>query len=478
LHGNADSLSRWPLPDKDEDGFDDYNDILINCIILRTESSFMKITQREISNQNNDKWMVFNVQYIGLRLVNGAHMQESDSNIQYIIKQMRERVQPEAIPIQNKEQRIFIKEWKNLVVHKDTLRRQATDKIGNEFNQFIGPSIQRSATMELMHSNRLSGHLMMEKTFNRIASRFFWPFMKRDIQKFISECEKCQLATHPHRNPKALLKPIKVNRVLEMVTSDFMGPLKRSKKGNINIIVLTDQKTKYAWLRATRDQLETTTAPIIAKVQLEFGIFEKLLTDQGRNYESNFIAELCHFLDTYKLHTTPFHAQCDGLSERLNQTVIKMIKTFINDDHSDWDELLPSLEYAYNTAVHATTGMTPYFMMFGRHPKCPEDLILNKPEIDFHVSADSYAFNLKENLKKAFAAIRKTSDMKIDLSQIRYNRDHIACKFEIGDQVLVRQFKVEPGACPKFSNKWRGPYVVLNRKDQLVYSLKPVKAKG
>ena len=212
--------------------------------------------------------MVFNVQYIGFRLVNGAHMQESDSNIQNIIKQMREKVQPEAIPIQNKEQRIFIKEWRNLVVHKDTLWTQATDKIGNEFNQFIVPSIQRSATMELMHSNRLSGHLMMEKTFNRIASRFFWPFMKRDIQKFISECEKCQLATHPHRNPKALLKPIKVNRVLEMVTSDFMGPLKRSKKGNINIIVLTDQKSKYAWLRATRDQLATTTAPIIAKVQL------------------------------------------------------------------------------------------------------------------------------------------------------------------------------------------------------------------
>jgi len=122
--------------------------------------------------------------------------------------------------------------------------------------------------------------------------------------------------------------------------------------------------------------------------------------------------------------------------------------------------------------------MTPYFMMFGRHPKCPEDLILDKPEIDFHVSANSYAFNLKENLKRAFTIIQKQSDMKIDLSQIRYNRDYIACKFEIGDLVLVRQFKVEPGACQKFSNKWRGPYVVLNRIDQLVYSLKPVKAKG
>jgi hypothetical protein len=86
--------------------------------------------------------------------------QESDNNIQFIIKQMREKVQPEAIPIQNQEQRIFVKGWKNLVIHKDTLWRQAIDKKGNEFNQFVVPSIQRSATMELMHSNRLSGHLI------------------------------------------------------------------------------------------------------------------------------------------------------------------------------------------------------------------------------------------------------------------------------------------------------------------------------
>ena len=87
---------------------------------------------------------------------------------------------------------------------------------------------------------------------------------------------------------------------------------------------------------------------------MEFGIFEKLLTDQGRNFESHLIAEMSELFDTNKMHTTPFHPEGDGLSEKINKTLIKMIKTNINDDHSNWDEILPQLQFAYNSLVHAT----------------------------------------------------------------------------------------------------------------------------
>ena len=302
--------------------------------------------------------------------------------------------------------------------------------------------------------------------------------MKRDITQYIAECQECQLATSTHKIPRALLKPIKVDRVLEIVTSDFMGPVKESRAGNINIIVLVDHKSKYSWFRATKDQTAKTTAPIIANIELEFGIFEKLLTDQGKNYESELIAELCHLLDTDKLRTTPFHPIGDGQSEIRNKSLIKMIKTFIDDSHENWDELLPGLEYAYNTSVHAMTGMSPYFIMFGRHPKCPEDLIFNKPEIDFPVSINSYAQQVKENLHKAFQVVKENQDVKTELSQIYYNRNNIACTFEVGETVWVRSFKPAQGACKKFSNKWKGPYEVLNRLDNLVYSLKPLYTKG
>ena len=478
-HGNADALSRWPLPDADEDGHDDYNDIVINEVIFETIDSLMKIKHSLINNKNDSQYIEFKVQLIGFKQINGAHLQQSDCNIQLVMKHLRNSQSiPENLLVSNPEQRVYAKEFNNLIIHKEALWRKAIDKLGNEFSQFVVPAVQRVQTMEQMHSNLLNGHLMMDKTFRRITSRFFWPFMKRDVQQFISECEKCQLATHPHKTTKALLKSIRVDRVLEMVTSDFLGPLKKSRNGNYSILVLVDQKSKFCWLRATRNQLATTTAKIIAKVELEFGIFEQLLTDQGTNFESHLIAELCELLDTNKLHTSVYHPECDGLSERLNQTVIKMIKTFINDQHTNWDELLPSIEFAYNTATQATTGMTPYLMMFGRNPKCPEDLMFNKPEIDFPVTDDSYVSETKENLKTAFDLVQQHSNSKIKISEIYYNRNTIACKFKLGDLVWARQFKPEQGQCKKFSPKWKGPYTVIECMDGLVYSLKPIKPKG
>ena len=134
-----------------------------------------------------------------------------------------------------------------------------------------------------MHNNILAGHLMLDKTIARVRRRYFWPF-QTTVDRFIASCEPCQLANHPHTTPKARLRPIQiqVSRTLELVTSDYLGPLKRSRNGNTNIIVICDQKSKYAWFKPTRNQEAKTTAPIYVKIQMEFGIFEKLLTDKFR----------------------------------------------------------------------------------------------------------------------------------------------------------------------------------------------------
>jgi hypothetical protein len=257
-----------------------------------------------------------------------------------------------------------------------------------------------------------------------------------------------------------------------------MGPLKRSKAGNINIVVICDQKTKYAWFRATRNQEAIVLAPILVKIQMEFGIFEQILSDQGRNYESHLIAQMSELMDINKKRTTPFHAMGDGLSERQNQSLIKMIKTNINDDHSNWDEILPQLQYAYNVSTHATTGVSPFYMIFGREPKCPLDLMIKKPEVDLPTTNEEYIINLRDNFRKAFEIAAKNTEIKVELSRIQYNRTSFACMFEPGQKVWVRDFKPDPSLCRKFCNAWKGPFTVIQRIDEAIYKLKPDKAKG
>ena len=172
---------------------------------------------------------------------------------------------------------------------------------------------------------------------------------------------------------------------------------------------------------------------------------------------------MSELFDTNKMHTTPFHPEGDGLSEKINKTLIKMIKTNINDDHSNWDEILPQLQFAYNSSVHATTGVTPFFMMFGREPKCPEDLIFYRPEIELPTTNQQFIKKLKHNMQKAFTIANKNTQIKVNLSKIRHDRQHIACLFEPGETVWARDFKPSTDLCKKFCNKWKGPYTVLER---------------
>jgi hypothetical protein len=117
-------------------------------------------------------------------------------------------------------------------------------------------------------------------------------------------------------------------------------------------------------------------------------------------------------------------------------------------------------------------------MMFGREPKLPADLMSRTPEINLPITNEEFILNLKENFRRAFEVAAKNSEIKVDLSKIRYDRTSYACIFKPGDKVWVRDYKHDPSLCKKFCNAWRGPYTVIQRIDDVIYKLKPDKAKG
>ena len=253
----------------------------------------------------------------------------------------------------------------------------------------------------------------------------------------------------------------------------MLGPLKMSRNGNIYILVIVDHKTKFIWLFAIKNQKAREVAKCLMHVVTYFGLSESLQTDQGKNYESDLLAELCELLDIDKIRTTSYHLECDGLSERLNRTVIKMIKTYINEDHDNWDELLDGLAFAYNTSVHATTKYTPFELMFGRMPKIPADLIMERPELEFPITPGEHVNKIKNSLIGAFKAVRENTESRMEIAKIYHDRINIVAKFKPGDRVWAKKFKGEPGDCKKFVNKWKGPFTVDTILNGIDYVLKP-----
>ena len=68
---------------------------------------------------------------------------------------------------------------------------------------------------------------------------------------------------------------------------------------------------------------------------------------------------MCKMLGVNKTHTTSYHLQSDGLVERCNRALKDMLAKLINSGQNDWDAWIPHVLYAYRTAVHASTGVTP-----------------------------------------------------------------------------------------------------------------------
>ena len=94
---------------------------------------------------------------------------------------------------------------------------------------------------------------------------------------------------------------------------------------------------------------------------------KKLHSDQRRNFESQILGDLCQAFGVKKSHTTPYHPEGDGLVERMNRSLLNLLRSYVECDR-DWEEHLQMLLFLYRTTRHATTGLSPYEVLFGSNP--------------------------------------------------------------------------------------------------------------
>ena len=143
------------------------------------------------------------------------------------------------------------------------------------------------------------------------------------------------------------------------------------------MLVVTDSLTKYSWAFPKRNQQASTVAKLLwEKILVHFGFPQRLHSDQGHDFESRIIKDLCKVAGIEKPRTTPYHPQGNGQTERFNRTLLGMLGTLDDDQKCEWPEHVAPLVYAYNCTKHSSTGYSPYFLMFGRCPRLPIDLTL------------------------------------------------------------------------------------------------------
>ena len=155
---------------------------------------------------------------------------------------------------------------------------------------------------------------------------------------------------------------------MELVCIDYLS-LETSKGGFENILVITDHFTRYAQAIPTKNQTARTTARVLFdSFFVHYGFPTTLHSDKAQNFESRVIRHLCRIGGIKKTRTTPYHPIGNGQCERFNQTLLRMLGTLEPSKKSDWKSYVSPLVHAYNATRHESTGFSPFYLMFGRHP--------------------------------------------------------------------------------------------------------------
>ena len=243
--------------------------------------------------------------------------------------------------------------------------------------------------------------------------------------------------------------------------------LEKSKGGIENVLIVTDHFSRYAQAYPTKDQKAKTVAKVLWRnFFCRFGFPAKLHADQGRNFESAIVKELCKCTGITKTHTTPYHPQGNGTTERFNRTLLNMLGTLEPHLKIRWHEYVDAMTHAYNCTRHDSTGYTPYYLMFGRHPRLPVDLIFGLPTDNELREYSDYVQTLHDCLSKAYAQANQMSRHAKEQQKKYYDLKAGSQVFCPGDRVLVKVCHVE--GRQKLRDKWESrPYIVVKKQPNI-----------
>ena len=350
------------------------------------------------------------------------------------------------------------------MIRDGIMYRRIRDSQRGAVEQLVLPEKLRESVKTALHND--SGHLGLERTVQMIRERFHWPRMFQEIKAWCEQCERCCLRKTPTAGVKAPLVSIHSSAPMELVCVDFLT-LERSKGGIENVLIVTDHFSRYAQAYPTKDQKANTVARVLWKnFFCRFGFPAKLHADQGRNFESAVVKELCKCTGITKTHTTPYHPQGNGTTERFNRTLMNMLGTLEPHLKPRWHEYVDAMTHAYNCTRHDSTGYTPYYLMFGRHPRLPVDLIFGLQTTNEPCEYSEYVQTLHDCLSQAYAQANQTSHQAKGQQKKYYDQRAKSQVFNPGDRVLVKVCHVE--GRQKLGDKWEPrPYIVVKKQPSI-----------
>ena len=274
--------------------------------------------------------------------------------------------------------------------------------------------------------------------------------MKKSIENFIRKRCRCIISKKPNVPERAPMVPITSTFPFELVSIDYLH-LDRAQGGYEYALVCCDHFTKFVQVYATKNKSGLAAAEkVFNDLVLKFGFPKRIHHDQGKEFNNNLFKRLHQLSGTSASKTTPYHPMGDGQTERMNRTIINILKTLGDKEKKEWAKHLPKLTFAYNVTVNKTTGYSPYYLMFGRSPRLPIDSVFefepNEGEKHkLQVSYQKYVEEWEQSMNQAFEIAKKRSSSSGKYNKEYYNKKARGIDINVGDRVILRNHSEKGG---------------------------------
>ena len=235
------------------------------------------------------------------------------------------------------------------------------DEMGNTIHHWkrVVPQEERVEIIRRFHDSPTAAHLGFQKTWEKIQSHFYWPKMRFEVSRYVRNCKICKASKAPNVQlmpTMGKLKPAKLP--WELISMDFIGPLPRSKRGNTVMLVIVDWITKYVIVHPMRSADAVKMVEFLeTEVFLRFSRPRIVLSDNGKQFESMAFKSLLARHNIIHMKTA-FYCPMVNNTERVNRVLVTCIRTLLEGDHREWDEQLPAIVAAINSAKHDAIGVS------------------------------------------------------------------------------------------------------------------------
>jgi transposase InsO family protein len=305
--------------------------------------------------------------------------------------------------------------------------------------------------------------------YDQLRENVWWPRMLSHVIDYVRQCDTCRRSKGERE--KFLPRPVDVPAgPWSHLAIDHAGPFPTSNNGMKYILVIIDRFTRYVEAFPVEDTTAITTARVIIdKIICRYGFMLVIQSDRGRGFVSTVLNQIFKLLNVRRVKTTAYHPRANGVVEVSNRTLKTILRMFVNEHHTDWDELLPFALFSYNTSFHSLVKETPYYLNHGRQARTIVDQVT---EEDIRNSQDTHAYAY-EIVQRLYQVHQRVREIYAQVNEER--KQDISCEsvttYHEGDLVLLYDPTTPIHRSRKLVKRWTGPYKVLVKHNAVNYTI-------